>query len=191
MMALLERNWRYLAWRRWPELDSGARTAALLASAETLTAPMLEAGGPEVALEVARIFEVPAADLGRRDLLAELVEEDSDVVALANIMVALRQKAADGRLHDIARVIDVDVSTVSRWVTGVTSPKPGRFRALARALFLPTDYETTPYFLLDQPLIHAARVAELHHLLGLMTPETLRDLYPGLRVLLRRPGERV
>lgn len=50
---------------------------------------------------------------------------------------------------------------------------------------------SSPYALLVQPLIHATRVAELHHLLGLMAPETLRDLYPGLRVLLRRPGERV
>lgn len=176
-MTQFELNWRYLAWRRWPDLTWSQRLARLGKPLRDLTA------NPPAAKLVAEIegrFEVEYLEH-----INVLAEEDLDFLR-ENLRHLLGQ-APYGTHGTLARQIGVSLNTVSRWASGENRPRPEHLRTLCALLYLPPnlDLYATPLFLTDAPSTHSARLEQVKGWVNGLDPAALQVLYPALERLLK------
>lgn len=175
-VSRFERNWRVLAWRRWPGLSWPERLSRMGLPLAELCAPSPDA---EVVLQIEGRFE--AEHLQHVDLLADL-----NIDILAENLRFLLGSAPHGTLGRLARRFGVSLSTMSRWAAGETHPRPGHLRLLHTELHLDADLDltTAPLFLWESAFTHEARVRQVHQWVDVLPPATLQELYPALERLL-------
>jgi transcriptional regulator with XRE-family HTH domain len=92
-----------------------------------------------------------------------------------------------GQSKQLAMEIGVSPVTVSRWATGKQVPEESKLVALCRSFGLPagTDLRSEPLFLSRVPVSDRERKTWLHHRIDALDPQTLRELFPALRRLLK------
>jgi hypothetical protein len=171
-MTQFELNWRYLAWRRWPDLTWPQRLARLGKPLRDLTA---DPPAVNLVAEIEGRFE--AEHLEHTNMLAG---EDLDFLR-ENLRHLLGQ-APYGTHGTLARQMGVSLNTVSR-------PRPDHLRNLCALLHLPPDLDlyATPLFLTDAPSTHVARLEQVKGWMDGLRPTALQALYPALERLLKEP----
>lgn len=176
-MTRFERNWRVLAWQRWPQLPWPERLERLGLPLEDLTSPTPH---PETVQRIEGRFH--AEHLQHVDLLTE-----QNIDILAQNLRYLLGNAPHGTLGRLARRLGVSLSTVSRWAAGETHPRETHLRVLHSELHLDADLDltTTPLFLWEAAFTHEARVQQIHRWVDTLPAPTLQVLYPALERLLR------
>jgi transcriptional regulator with XRE-family HTH domain len=93
-----------------------------------------------------------------------------------------------GSKKNLAETQDIDPTTISRWLSGVTEPEGPNLEKLASYFQLPwgTDLRKNPIFLSLEPVSSQAKRNWVRDHLDKLSEEELQDLYPALRRMLEQ-----
>jgi transcriptional regulator with XRE-family HTH domain len=192
MSSQISSNVRYLLWRagvpreQW-EAWLSARTELGGSKCKMLVAGRLldEQITSEALRDLARAFE--QADDGESLRFSDFFGEGTNV--LAENLRFLFASLGRGSKKQIAAELEVDPTTVSRWLSGAFEPQGALLRQLVTYFGLPqdTDLRRTPIFLSVEPVAAAQRRQWLHTQIDALSAEDFRELYPALRRMLKEP----
>lgn len=122
----------------------------------------------------------PESDLRFKDL----PNEHADIL-LENLKSLFRGLERGGK-KEIAITLQVDPTTVSRWINGSSQPNRTTLDAISRFFGLPreTDLRKDPLFLSVSPVAVADQKRWIVCQVENMSSDDLRELYPALRRML-------
>lgn len=91
-----------------------------------------------------------------------------------------------GGKKSLAGELNVDPTTISRWLNGSFEPQPSTLRHIVSYFGLPpiTDLHEDPIFLSTEPVSMTDRRSWLRRRIDALPTEEIRELYPALRRLL-------
>lgn len=138
-------------------------------------------GGEEVAqLSALFGFDGDDQELRYRDLAGE--HGDTLRENLRYLLGCLKH----GGKKDLARAIDVDPTTISRWLNGSFAPHKSTLRALLGYFGLPhtTDLEEEAIYLSADPIAQSDQRRWLKQRVDRLSTDELRSLFPAFRRLL-------
>ena len=179
----LARNLRFALWRAgvvaadWP-----GQLGAWLGTGNARRAEELLRNGGASVEELDRIADasgIAAEELTHGDSISGF-----DVLA-ANLRFLLDSLEHGGR-QELAKALETDPSTVSRWRSGRLKPGPRNLAGLRRFFQLPpdTDLKTDPFFLSLDPVGNEAKRRYLEQKVRDLPTDELSLMFPALRKLL-------
>jgi transcriptional regulator with XRE-family HTH domain len=185
---VLARNVRFLLWReglppsRWVE-RLRERLGRTCTEEETRSLLMGRTPSYLEIRQLAEAFGLPEEELAHSDFVAG---GGTDIL-LENLRYLLGNLERGGK-QALVESLGLDPSTVSRWLKG-TRPQSSTLHDL-RAYFglsPTTDLKTDPLFLSLEPVSSFERRRWLQERIGEMSSEELRELFPALQRLFRKP----
>lgn len=186
--ARVSQNTRYLLWRmKVPHMQWLSELQARLSGVERNTLRDLLTQGSadrKVVAALVHAFNVTVENL----IASDLVKRDRVDVLSENLKYLLMHRGAKKRL---AAHLQIDQTTVSRWLSGAIRPTGPARQHLNAYFCLPasTDLTCHPLFLLLDPPSLEQRKRWLQARIQELSPEELSELFPALRRMLTRPGE--
>jgi transcriptional regulator with XRE-family HTH domain len=131
--------------------------------------------------ELSRAFDIDEETL----LFADLVR-DGGVNVLQTNLQFLFETLEHGGKKVLAESLELDPTTISRWLKGSYAPHGPTLQQLVSYFGLPaaTDLRSEPVFLSIEPIAISQRRAWLHRRVEALAPDELRELYPALKRLL-------
>jgi len=129
---------------------------------------------------LAAALEFPEAELRFQDL----PNTHSDILLenLKSLFSGLKR----GGKKEMAGALQVDPTTVSRWLNGTSQPNRTTLDAISQFFGLPrgTNLRRDPIFLANAPVAVVEQKQWIVRQVETMSPDDLRELYPALRRLL-------
>jgi transcriptional regulator with XRE-family HTH domain len=189
MTNRISRNVRYLLWRKGVNRAQWETWLTSHTSMDVVTVRSLVAGtlndGQMPARDVRKLAH--AFELGDEDdnlRFADFVSDGCNI--LAENLKYLSESLGHGGKKSLAAKLDVNPTTVSRWLNGSSQPPQSTLLQIATyfGMKLDTNLQEDPVFLSSQPAGLVERRRWLHTRLEALSAEDLRDLYPALRRLL-------
>lgn len=188
----ISRNVRYLLWKRglapadwvrWLTPRSGPEGPNASALMSDQLTDREVSSTQLTALSGALGFEADEQDLRYVDLLSEGVD-----ILFENLSFLFAGLERGGK-KALANALQVDPTTVSRWLNGSFEPNRSMLDALAQYFGLPygTDLKTDPVFLSVAPVAVSAQKQWTVEQIERMNSAEFRSLYPALLRLLGAP----
>jgi transcriptional regulator with XRE-family HTH domain len=130
--------------------------------------------------EIARALDQDENDLVVSDFVGDRVD------ILQTNLQFLFETLEHGGKKALAAALDLDPTTVSRWLNGTYVPHGQTLQQLVSYFGLPagTDLRSEPVFLSVEPIAITQRRVWLHQRIDALPLDALRELYPALRLLL-------
>jgi transcriptional regulator with XRE-family HTH domain len=187
----VSRNLRYHLWRttpdqtRWP----GEVSRRLRKPWPTERVEALLEGRKLTDREIVDLVRSFETEIDEETLqLGDLVLDSKTDVLRENLRYLIGT-AEHGEKQKIAEALGVVATTISRWLNGTNRPPAGQQETIARHFGLPpsTNLEADCLFLAYGPLSLQSRRRWLRERVDELTLDEMRDLFPALQRLFRRP----
>jgi transcriptional regulator with XRE-family HTH domain len=183
----LERNIRYLLWKEgaerkdWPLKLAGWLSCPLL-RAEPLLEGHWEALTPKEKKALAK-----ATGLALGNLTGNMIETQGVDVFVENIRHLLNS-LPHGQKKEFAGKLGVDVTTVSRWISGVQRPTKKKVEEIGKYFGLPPgiDLVSDEIFLWTEPISESQMRNWIIETIRQTEGKTLREIFPALRKLFKK-----
>lgn len=187
----VSRNVRYLLWRSTPERKRWpAEVAKRLRRSWSLERVSMLLEGQKLSdreiEDLVRAFETEMDEETFR--LGDLVRDSATDVLRENLRYLIGT-AEHGEKQEIAAALGVVGTTISRWLNGTNRPPGSQQERIVRHFGLPpsTNLEEDCLFLEYGPLSLQSRRQWLRERVDDLTLDEMRDLFPALQRLFRRP----
>jgi transcriptional regulator with XRE-family HTH domain len=180
-------NLRYLLWRDRVPRSRWVEQLAAWAGCDRRRAETLIDGARATPDEQARI--VNAVGVSEEELCFTELVEQSGVNIFSENLRYLMDGLDRGGHRQLAKRLDVHVSTLSKWRSGRQRPRKRQMDALYRffGLSAVADLLTEPLFLSFVPVSALQRRAWLKARIDTLPPTTLAQLFPALQRLVSEP----
>ena len=186
-MDELTRNIRFLLWKEGVERkDWPSKLAEWLGCSLQRADGLLEGNG-EVLTPKENKALANATELAPEDLSENLLEKHGGDLLVENIR-HLINGLAHGQKKEFAAKLGVDVTTVSRWISGAQRPTKKKLEEIGKYFGLPPgfNFDSEPIFLWTEPISESQMKSWLEDKIRQMDGETLREIFPALRKLLKK-----
>ena len=185
-MDRLKRNIRYLLWKEGADRkDWQSKLAEWLGCPLHRAEDLLEGRGEALTPREKRAF-ADGTGLATEDLLENLLEKNGVDIFVENIRYVIGGLPR-GQKKEFAAKMGVDVTTISRWISGSQRPTKKKLEDIVRYFGLPpgTGLDSEPIFLWMEPLSESQMKSWISEKLQQMDGSTLRKIFPALRILLK------
>ena len=187
----VSKNLRFLLWQedgdrnRWPE--SLRRRLQVEWRADRVEAAL--AGQALTETEVHQVVEAFKAEIDEEMLRYADLVHDAEVNVLSENIKYLIGSLEHGGKKELSAALKVDQTTISRWLGGTNKPpRPTQARIVRFLGLAPSkDLEQDALFLEYAPISVQSRRQWLRERVDKMTMDEIRDLFPALERLLRKP----
>ncbi len=183
----LERNLRFLLWKKGEERkDWPSRLADWLGCPRQRAEALLEGHG-EAVTEKEKKALANATGLSFKDVAGNLLEKHGVDIRVENIR-HLINGLPHGQKKEFAAKLGVDVTTVSRWISGAQRPTKKKVEEIGGYFGLPpgTNLDSEPIFLWTEPISESQMKSWVAETIDQMDGKTLREIFPALRRLLKK-----
>jgi transcriptional regulator with XRE-family HTH domain len=183
----LERNLRYLLWKGGVDRkDWPSKLAKWLGCSFLRAEDLLEGNGEALAQKEMKALE-KATGVAPDDLSMDLVENLGGDILVENIR-HLINGLAHGQKKEFAAKLGVDVTTVSRWISGAQRPTKKKVEEIGKYFGLPpgTVLDSEPIFLWTEPISDSQMKNWITEKVNQVDGKTLREIFPALRRLLKK-----
>ena len=186
-MEGLKRNIRYLlgkggaAPKEWP-----SRLVGWLGIPLPRAEDLLEGEGGELTAKEKKAL-ANVTGLSPEDFYADLLEKQGVNILVENIR-HLINGLPHGQKKEFAAKLEVDVTTVSRWIGGAQRPTKKKLEEIGKYFGLPpgTDLDSEPIFLWTEPISESQMKSWIIDTIQQTDGKTLREIFPALRRLLKK-----
>ena len=186
-MEGIGKNIRYLLWKEGAERkDWRSKLAKWLGCSFQRAEDLLEGNGEALAQKEMKALE-KATGVAPDDLSRDLVENHVGNILVENIR-HLINGLAHGQKKEFAAKLGVDVTTVSRWISGAQRPTKKKLEEISRYFGLPpgTDLHSEAVFLWTEPISESQMKNWITEKVNQVDGKTLREIFPALRRLLKK-----
>lgn len=184
-------NVRFLLWRKTPDRERwrGAVEKRLLRPWPPEKVQVLLEGQRLTDQEVEDLVQAFAEESEEETFRFGDLVRDAKVNVLKENLEYLIGSAERGRKQEIAKELEVDATTISRWLAGTHSPPRPQQERIVALFGLPpsTNLEEECLFLEYGPLSLQSRRQWLREHVDDLTLDEMRDLFPALQRLFRKP----
>lgn len=185
-MERVGRNIRYLLWRKGVDRDEWqTKLSEGLGCSSERAGELLEGHGAGL---TPREKQALAKAIGPEsiDLVADLIGKHGVDVLAENIRYLLNG-LPHGQKKEFAATMGVDVTTVSRWISGDQRPSKKKLVAIGKYFGLPAEIEldSEAIFLWTEPITDEHIKNWITLKIRQVNGKTLRDIFPALRRLLK------
>ncbi len=183
----LKRNLRYLLWKHgvdqkgWP-----SKLAEWLGCLPRRAESLLEGHGDHLTPKEKRAL-AHTPGIAPEDLSGDMIEKQEVDILVENIRHLLNG-LPHGQKKEFAAALGVDVTTVSRWISGAQRPTRKKLEEIGRYFGLPpgTGLDSEPIFLWTEPISESQMKSWITDTIQQADGKTLREIFPALRRLLKR-----
>jgi transcriptional regulator with XRE-family HTH domain len=183
----LERNLRYLLWKEgvdrknWP-----SKLAEWLGCPRQRAEDLLE-GHEDVPTPKEMKALAHATGLALHDLSRNLLEKRNVDILAENIRFLINS-LPHGQKKEFAAKLGVDVTTVSRWISGSQRPTKKKLAEIGKYFSIPSrvNLGSDELFLWTEPIGENQMKSWIAERIRQINGETLRDIFPALRRLLEK-----
>ena len=128
-----------------------------------------------------------ATKLAPEDLSGNLLEKKGIDILLENIR-HLINSLPHGQKKEFDAKMGVDVTTVSRWISGAQRPTKKKLQEIGKYFGLPpgTDLDYDPIFLWTEPISESQMKSWITETIQQTDGKTLKEIFPALRRLLKK-----
>jgi transcriptional regulator with XRE-family HTH domain len=147
---------------------------------------LLEGEGGELTAKERKAL-AKVAGLFPGDISADLLDKQG-----VNILVENTRHLVNGLPHgkkkEFAASLEVDVTTVSRWLGGAQRPTKKKLEEIGKYFGLPPgiDLHSEPIFLWIEPINESQMKSWITDIVQQADGKTLREIFPALRRLLKK-----
>ena len=180
------RNIRYLLWKEGVERNEWpSKLAEWLGCPLKRAEDLLEGHGAPLLLKEKKAL-ANATPLSLEELSGNLLEKHDVDILIENIRHLIKG-LPHGKKKEFAAKLGVDVTTVSRWISGAQRPTKKKLEEIGRYFGLPygTTLDSEPIFLWTEPISESQMKSWLTETIEQVDGKSLRDVFPALRRLLR------
>jgi len=186
-MEGLTRNIRYLLWKEGVECkDWPSKLAEWVGCPLRQAEDLLEGHGEPLTLKEKKSL-ANVTILSIEDLSGNLLEKH-DVDILAENIRHLINGLPHGKKKEFAAKLGVDVTTVSRWISGAQRPTKKKLEEIGKYFGLPpgTNLDSDAIFLWTEPISESQMKSWIADTIQRTDGKTLREIFPALRRLLKK-----
>jgi transcriptional regulator with XRE-family HTH domain len=186
-MDRLARNIRYLLWKEGAERkDWQSKLAKWLDCPLRRAEDLLEGEGGNLTPKEKKALE-KATGLAPKDLSGNLLEKHGGDILAENIR-HLIDGLPHGQKKEFAAKLDVDVTTVSRWINGAQRPTKKKLEEISNYFGLPpgTDLHSGAIFLWTEPISEGQMKSWISEKIQQIDVKALREVFPALKRLLKK-----
>jgi transcriptional regulator with XRE-family HTH domain len=182
----LNRNIRYLLWKEKAERkDWPSRLSKWLNCPLPRAEELLEVERVELTLKEKKTL-AKATGISPDDLSTDLLERQGVNILVENIRYLLNG-LPHGQKKELAASLEVDVTTVSRWIGGAQRPSRKKVEEISKYFGLPPGIglDSEPIFLWTEPTSESQMRSWIKERIQQADGKTLREIFPALRRLLK------
>lgn len=181
------KNIHYLLWKEGVERkDWPSKLAKWMGCPLRRAEDLLEGHGDPLTLKEKKAL-ANATHLSLEDLFGNLVEKQGLDILTENVR-HLINGLPHGKKKEFAAKLGIDVTTVSRWISGAQRPTKKKLEEIGKYFGLPpgTKLDSDELFLWTEPISESQMKSWITEYIHKMDEKTLREIFPALRRLLKR-----
>lgn len=181
------RNIRYLLWKEGVECkDWPSRLAEWMGCPLRRAEDLLEGHGETLTQKEKKAI-ANAAGLAPEDHSGNLLEKHGVDILVENTR-HLINGLPHGKKKEFAAKLGVDVTTVSRWISGAQRPTKKKVQEIGKYFGLPpeTDLDSDAIFLWTEPISESQMKIWVMEKIQEMDQKAVREIFPALRRLLKQ-----
>ena len=182
-----EKNLRYLLWKEGVDRKDWSSKLAEWLDCPLPRAEELLEGEGEALTSKGKKALINVTGLPPEDFSADLLEKQGVNILVENIR-HLINGLPHGQKKELAAKLEVDVTTVSRWIGGAQRPTKKKLEEIGKHFGLPpgTDLDSEAIFLWTEPVSETQMKSWLMEQIQQIDGKTLREVFPALRRLLKK-----